>query len=109
MYVTRRAYPDDDQAEEIREGFEPDRALPQNPEKIHAPGAAFAIADDDDGQQEEEGEGSALLAADERMHWQRRDLHDVGDGSSSKGKGKGRSPDYSVHEEQNPWQRGEEH
>ena len=95
--VYRHTYPEDDQAEEVREGFDPDAPQPHNPERAHNLDSPFAIGDND----EDEREGRAPPVSDEAQQWETRDY---GDGHGTGSGSQQTSPQYgSFREERNVW------
>lgn len=77
-----RAYPDDHQSEEVREGYEPQRYEPRqpyNPEAIHNTDVPFTIGDNDAiGGEAFEG------GSEEATHWQSRDYNEADDDDSNR-------------------------
>jgi len=75
---TRRAYPDDHQTEEVREGYEPqkhDQLQPHDPENIHNIDRPFTIDDNDDTVGDEVFEGNS----EDTTHWHQREYTDTED------------------------------
>ncbi|OCK83512.1 DUF300-domain-containing protein [Lepidopterella palustris CBS 459.81] len=85
-------FPEEGQAEEVREGFDPDNPKPYNPEQKHNLDSPFALGDDED-----EGSNSKDTQEPEGAEqWEHRDY-----GGEN---GTRRSPQYgSFHEERNAW------
>lgn len=92
-----RTFPEGDEEETVREGFEPDKHAAKQPhgsEQEHALGEPFAIGDDE----EAPGGDNMRGESDEAQHWQRRNYDHDGDVT------KKRSPQYgSFDEERNVW------
>ncbi|KAF2837224.1 DUF300-domain-containing protein [Patellaria atrata CBS 101060] len=84
-------FPEDDQAEDVREGFDPDKPEPSSKDK-HNLDAPFAVGNDEDGVTPDK--------SDDETHWERRDY----DGKDGENGNTERSPQYgSFHEERNAW------
>ncbi|KAF2193290.1 DUF300-domain-containing protein [Zopfia rhizophila CBS 207.26] len=66
-----RAYPENGQEEEVREGFDPDQPQPHNPEQAHNLDSPFAVGDN-----EEDNQDRDPLVSEEAQHWERRDYTD---------------------------------
>lgn len=90
-----RTFPDGDQEEEVREGFDPDNPEPHNPEQEHNLDAPFTVGEG------EEDEDKAPNESEEAERWQHRDY----DRDEEQEAGEQRiSPQYaSFHEERNAW------
>ncbi|KAF2817038.1 DUF300-domain-containing protein [Mytilinidion resinicola] len=99
------AYPEEGQAEEVREGFDPDNPEPHNPEQAHNLDSPFAVGDGDE--DEDSGKDKAPLESGEAARWEHRDYGDDDEdagGDDGKGSQRDRSPQYgSFHEERNAW------
>ncbi|KAK8187902.1 organic solute transporter Ostalpha-domain-containing protein [Phyllosticta capitalensis] len=88
-----RTYPPVGQAEEVREGFDPDHAEPDQPEREHNLDAPFTVGEDDP-QPPTPTQDERPLISDEARHWQRREYGGSGDDDGSdaaSGAGKGDS------------------
>ncbi|KAF2456117.1 hypothetical protein BDY21DRAFT_56371 [Lineolata rhizophorae] len=101
-----RTYPDSEQEEEVRQGFDPDKARLVNPPQEHNLNAPFAVGDD-----EEDEAGSSAAAAKSSPHlidvggeaeaseWQRRDYRGENEEPPPSA-----GPRYGSYvDEENPW------
>jgi len=95
------AYPEEGQAEEVREGFDPDRPQPHNPEAAHNLDSPFAVGDGDEDDEDDEGsKDKQPIVSAEAERWEHRDYDD----EQGKDSTRDRSPQYgSFHEERNAW------
>jgi len=92
------AYPEEGQAEEVREGFDPDHPQPHNPEEAHNLDSPFAVGDGDE--DADSSKDKAPLVSDEAEQWEHRDYGEEGGEEGQKD----HSPQYgSFHEERNAW------
>jgi hypothetical protein len=92
----RRAFPDDGQEEEVREGFDPDNPEPHNPEQARNLDSPFAVGDGED----EASSERAPPVSEEAQRWEHRE-YDRGSGEEEEER---RSLHYgSFHEERNAW------
>lgn len=87
-------YPPEGQAEEVREGFDPDQPQPHNPEQIHNLDYPFTVEEGEVDQNDDR----APPVSEEAQHWESRDY---GEGHDQNRR---TSPQYgSFREEHNAW------
>lgn len=90
----RRTYPEGDQEEEVREGFDPDVPQPNQPEREHNLDAPFTL---DEGEVGGATGDETRLESDEARQWQARDFNDGRDQAQT-------NPQYgSFREERSIW------
>ena len=94
----RRAFPDDGQEEEVREGFDPDNPEPHNPEQAHNLDSPFAVGDGED----EASSERAPPVSEEAQRWEHRE-YDGGSGEEEEEEERRRLHYGSFHEERNAW------
>ncbi|PSN71262.1 DUF300-domain-containing protein [Corynespora cassiicola Philippines] len=90
-------YPPEGQAEEVREGFDPDSPQPHNPERVHNLDYPFTR---EEGDEEQRRKDIAPPVSEEALRWESRDLsHDHDHDRTDR-----TSPQYgSFREERNAW------
>ncbi|KAF2196776.1 DUF300-domain-containing protein [Delitschia confertaspora ATCC 74209] len=89
------AYPEGDQEEEVREGFDPDNPEPHNPEQTHNLDYPFEVGED--GEDEDGDKDKAPPVSEEAQQWEHRDYDGDDDGRK-------KSPQYgSFREERDVW------
>ncbi|GME47912.1 hypothetical protein GTA08_BOTSDO10101 [Neofusicoccum parvum] len=89
-----RTYPEGDQEEEVREGFDPDVPQPNQPEREHNLDAPFTL---DEGEVGGATGDETRLESDEARQWQARDFNDGRDQAQT-------NPQYgSFREERSIW------
>lgn len=96
-------YPQEGQAEEVREGFEPDVPEPHNPERVHNLSYPFRVGDDED---EADKKDFKPPVNEEAERWETRDYSDNEDAQDAANNPQDDrpSPDYgSFREERNVW------
>jgi hypothetical protein len=95
-------YPQEGQAEEVREGFEPDVPEPHNPERVH--NLDYPFKEGRDGDKQDKDFQPPVNKDAER--WESRDYDDTEDAeeAAKNAKEDRPSPDYgSFREERNVW------
>ncbi|KAI8941655.1 hypothetical protein NX059_012543 [Plenodomus lindquistii] len=99
-------YPEEDQSEEVREGFNPDEPEAHNPEADHNLSYPFAVEGQTEEQQHEQGIKPPI--SKEVNHWETNDLSDQPDIDDEQREDRP-SPSYgSFREERNVWGGGGE-
>jgi len=97
-----RTFPEDEQEEEVREGYEPGRHEPLQPhgdEQVHNLDRPFVVGDNED----EQGGENFSGRSDEASQWQHKDYDDDTEEQQAQ------NPKYgSFHEERNIWGSREE-
>jgi len=95
-------YPKEGEAEEVREGFNPDEAEPHNPESEHNLNYPFAVEEQSEEEQRKQDIKPHMTS--EANHWETRDVSDQRAESDDQDRV---SPSYgSFREERNAWNDG---
>ncbi|KNG46875.1 duf300-domain-containing protein [Stemphylium lycopersici] len=90
-------YPGEGEAEEVREGFNPDEAEPHNPETEHNLNYPFAV--EEQSEEEQRRQDVKPHVTSESNHWETRDVSNQGQDGQDRP-----SPSYgSFREERNAW------
>ncbi|KAF2089426.1 DUF300-domain-containing protein [Saccharata proteae CBS 121410] len=90
-----RTYPSADQAEEVREGFDPDKPVTDSQETEHNLDAPFTVGEDDEDARTPSTAPERRNVSDEAQQWERRDYNNEDDRTG---------PRYgSFVEERNAW------